>query len=67
MMGANVSNIHFHGTNVTPVCGQDEVVHTLAQPGQKFDYTVQIPANEPPGLYWYHPHPHGISEGQVQE
>jgi FtsP/CotA-like multicopper oxidase with cupredoxin domain len=66
MMGANVSNIHFHGTNVAPVCGQDEVVHTLVQPGQSFDYNVQIPANEPPGLYWYHPHPHGISEGQVQ-
>jgi FtsP/CotA-like multicopper oxidase with cupredoxin domain len=66
MMGANVSNIHFHGTNVAPLCGQDEVVHTLVQPGQSFDYIVHIPANEPPGLYWYHPHPHGISEGQVQ-
>ena len=65
-MGTNVTNIHFHGTNVAPVCGQDEVVHTLVQPGQSFDYDVQIPTNEPPGLYWYHPHPHGISEGQVQ-
>ena len=65
-MSASATNIHFHGTNVTPVCGQDEVVHTLIQPGQSFDYTVQIPANEPPGLYWYHPHPHGFSEGQVQ-
>jgi FtsP/CotA-like multicopper oxidase with cupredoxin domain len=65
-MGTNVTNIHFHGTNVAPVCGQDEVVHTLVQPGQSFDYNVQIPANEPPGLYWYHPHPHGISELQVQ-
>ena len=65
-MGANVTNIHFHGTNVAPVCGQDEVVHTLVQPGQSFNYSVKIPANEPPGLYWYHPHPHGISEGQVQ-
>src|SRR3984885_8526491 len=65
-MSASATNIHFHGTNVTPVCGQDEVIHTLVQPGQSFDYTVQIPANEPPGLYWYHPHPHGFSEGQVQ-
>lgn len=65
-MGANVTNIHFHGTNISPTCGQDEVVHTLVQPGESFDYNVQIPANEPPGLYWYHPHPHGISEGQVQ-
>ena len=65
-MSASATNIHFHGMNVAPVCGQDEVVHTLVQPGQSFDYTVQIPANEPPGLYWYHPHPHGFSEGQVQ-
>jgi FtsP/CotA-like multicopper oxidase with cupredoxin domain len=66
VMGINVSNLHFHGTTVAPVCGQDETIHTLVQAGQSFDYNVQIPANEPPGLYWYHPHPHGISEEQVQ-
>jgi FtsP/CotA-like multicopper oxidase with cupredoxin domain len=65
-MTASVSNLHFHGLNVTPTCHSDEVVNTLVQPGQEFDYSVQIPANEPPGLYWYHPHPHGFSEGQVQ-
>jgi len=65
-MSATATNIHFHGTNVTPSCGQDEVVHTLIQAGQSFDYDVQIPQNEPPGLYWYHPHPHGFSEFQVQ-
>ena len=66
VMGINVSNLHFHGTTVAPVCGQDETIHTLVQPGQRFDYNVLIPSNEPPGLYWYHPHPHGISEEQVQ-
>jgi hypothetical protein len=65
-MGTNVTNIHYHGTHIAPVCGQDEVVHTLVKPGQSFDYNVTIPTTEPPGLYWYHPHPHGISEGQVQ-
>jgi FtsP/CotA-like multicopper oxidase with cupredoxin domain len=65
-MSAVATNIHFHGTNVAPVCGQDEVVTTLVQPGQSFNYTVQVPLNEPPGLYWYHPHVHGFSEGQVQ-
>jgi FtsP/CotA-like multicopper oxidase with cupredoxin domain len=65
-MTATATNIHFHGMNVAPACGQDEVVHTLVQPGQSFDYNVQMPVNEPPGLYWYHPHPHGFSEGQVQ-
>jgi FtsP/CotA-like multicopper oxidase with cupredoxin domain len=65
-MSASATNIHFHGTNAAPVCGQDEVVRTLVAPGESFDYNVQVPANEPPGLYWYHPHPHGFSEGQVQ-
>jgi hypothetical protein len=65
-MGTNVTNIHFHGTNIAPVCGRDEVIHTLIQPHQSFDYNVTIPSTEPPGLYWYHPHPHGISEGQAQ-
>ena len=65
-MTASVSNLHFHGLNVSPTCHSDEVVNTLVQPGQEFDYSVQIPANEPAGLYWYHPHPHGFSEGQVQ-
>ena len=65
-MSASASNLHFHGLNVSPVCHSDEVVNTLVQPGQEFDYSVQIPANEPSGLYWYHPHPHGFSEGQVQ-
>jgi len=65
-MTAAVSNIHFHGLNVSPTCHSDEVVNTLVQPGQEFDYSVVIPTNEPAGLYWYHPHPHGFSEGQVQ-
>ncbi len=59
------TNLHFHGTNIAPVCHQDEVVHTLVQPQESFDYDITIPANEPPGAYWYHPHPHGYSQGQV--
>jgi FtsP/CotA-like multicopper oxidase with cupredoxin domain len=26
---------------------------------------VRFPADEPPGLYWYHPHVHGIAEAAV--
>lgn len=66
VMTLNSSNIHFHGLNVPPVCHQDEVVNTLVQPGMPpFRYRIQIPANEPPGLYWYHPHPHGNTTLQV--
>jgi FtsP/CotA-like multicopper oxidase with cupredoxin domain len=61
----NTTNVHFHGLNVPPVCHQDDVISTLIQTGQKFGYQIQIPANEPPGLYWYHPHPHGFTALQV--
>jgi FtsP/CotA-like multicopper oxidase with cupredoxin domain len=62
---ASTTNLHFHGLNIPPLCHQDEVVYTAVQTGTAFQYKFQIPANEPPGLYWYHPHPHGFSEDQV--
>ncbi len=59
-------NIHYHGTNTAPVCHQDEVITTLVNAGESFRYDVQFPRDEPPGLYWYHPHVHGIAEAAVQ-
>ncbi len=64
-MDNNSVNIHWHGTNVPPTCHQDEVINTLVNTGESFDYRVHFPADEPPGLYWYHPHVHGIAEGAV--
>ena len=58
-------NMHFHGTNTAPTCHSDEVIHTLVNAGQSFTYTLKIPADEPPGLYWYHPHVHGLSEAAL--
>src|ERR1700680_4695471 len=55
-------NIHYHGTNTTPACHGDNVVKTLVNPGHTFSYSLQFPTNEPPGLYWYHPHVHGLAE-----
>lgn len=65
-MDATSVNLHFHGTNTAPVCHSDEVVHTLVDSGETFTYTVAFPRDEPPGLYWYHPHVHGLSEAAVQ-
>ncbi|HVW71469.1 MAG TPA: multicopper oxidase domain-containing protein [Steroidobacteraceae bacterium] len=60
------TNLHFHGLTVPPVCHQDDVLRTSVQPGSTpFEYRFRIPANEPPGLYWYHPHIHGFSTRQV--
>lgn len=65
IMTATSMNIHYHGTNTSPVCHQDEVIHTIINSGQSFQYNLAFPTDEPPGLYWYHPHIHGISEGAV--
>jgi FtsP/CotA-like multicopper oxidase with cupredoxin domain len=59
-------NIHFHGTNTSPTCHSDEVIHTLINSGETFQYVLHIPKDEPPGLYWYHPHVHGTSSHMLQ-
>jgi FtsP/CotA-like multicopper oxidase with cupredoxin domain len=64
-MTAGSMNIHYHGTNVTPACHGDNVVKTLINPGSTFQYSIQFPTNEPPGLYWYHPHVHMLAEAAV--
>ena len=64
-MDSSSVNIHYHGTNTSPTCGQDEVIKTVINTGQTFQYNVAFPSNEPPGLYWYHPHIHGIAEAAV--
>ena len=60
------TNLHFHGLTVPPVCHQDDVLKTSIQPDDPpFEYRFRIPDDEPPGLYWYHPHIHGFSRKQV--
>jgi FtsP/CotA-like multicopper oxidase with cupredoxin domain len=60
------ANLHFHGLNVTPNCHGDDVVHTIVNPGESFHYKFKIPTDEPPGMYWYHAHIHGIASPAVQ-
>jgi FtsP/CotA-like multicopper oxidase with cupredoxin domain len=65
-MSPTSTNLHFHGLTVPSKCHQDEVLKTSIQPSDpSFEYRFRIPANEPPGLYWYHPHIHGFSAKQV--
>jgi suppressor of ftsI len=61
----NMTNLHFHGLGVSPKAPQDDVLDTIAMPGQTLNYSVHIPVDQQPGLYWYHTHPHGESERQV--
>ena len=62
-MTSTSTNLHFHGLTVPPVCHQDDVLKTSISPNDPpFEYRFRIPANEPPGLYWYHPHIHGFTQ-----
>lgn len=61
----DMTNLHFHGLHVSPKAPQDDVLTMMAMPGQSLHYTVRIPQDHPPGLYWYHTHPHGESHRQA--
>ncbi len=66
LMTSVSTNLHFHGLTIPPVCHQDDVLKTSVQPGDApFEYRFRIPVDEPPGLYWYHPHIHGFTKEQV--
>jgi len=65
-MTALSTNLHFHGLTIPPLCHQDDVLGTSIQPGDStFEYRFRIPDDEPPGLYWYHPHIHGFAKAPV--
>jgi suppressor of ftsI len=63
----DMTNLHFHGLTVSPDSPQDDVLGMLAMPGQVLHYSVKIPRDHPPGLFWYHTHPHGESHRQVSD
>jgi FtsP/CotA-like multicopper oxidase with cupredoxin domain len=62
-----MTNLHFHGLSISPRAPQDDVLSMAAMPGEALHYSVHIPESHPPGLYWYHTHPHGESAQQVRD
>jgi FtsP/CotA-like multicopper oxidase with cupredoxin domain len=65
-MTGTSTNLHFHGLTIPPTCHQDDVLTTTVDAGDPpFEYKFQIPPSQPPGLYWYHPHVHGLTKEQV--
>lgn len=61
---AEITNLHFHGSHVSPKGNSDNVLLAI-KPGETFDYEYNLPETHPPGLYWYHPHAHPDVENQV--
>jgi len=60
----DMTNLHFHGLEVSPQAPQDDVLTMIASPGQTLRYDVRVPQNHMPGLFWFHTHPHGESAEQ---
>jgi FtsP/CotA-like multicopper oxidase with cupredoxin domain len=58
-----ISNLHTHGLQVSPSDNSDNPF-LLFKPGDTFDYEIRLPADQPAGLHWYHPHRHGSSAKQ---
>lgn len=58
------TNLHVHGLHVSPQ-GNGDNVFVSVDPGSTFDYEYRLPAEHPPGVYWYHPHRHGMVADQI--
>ncbi|EPX83582.1 multicopper oxidase [Salipiger mucosus DSM 16094] len=68
----NSTNLHMHGLEIAPhifepLGTSDPLAPMISVPpegGQK-SYSVIIPEDQPPGLFWYHPHKHGSTAVQA--
>lgn len=58
------TNLHTHGLHVSPLGNSDNVLLEI-EPGTSNHYMIQIPPDHPEGLYWYHPHHHGMVFDQI--
>ena len=58
------TNLHFHGLHITPRDHGDNM-HLVVLPHTAIQYDFHIPADHPPGLFWFHDHMHGLAEKHV--
>jgi FtsP/CotA-like multicopper oxidase with cupredoxin domain len=65
MPPGNTTNLHYHGLNASPREPQDNSLTIAIQPGATYTYKLKIPTDAPPGMDWYHPHVHMLSQDQV--
>lgn len=58
------TNLHVHGLHVSPQ-GNGDNVFVAVEPGDSFSYEYRLRGDHPPGVYWYHPHHHGMVADQL--
>jgi FtsP/CotA-like multicopper oxidase with cupredoxin domain len=59
------TNLHTHGLHVSPKGNADNTLGVHVQPGESFQYDIQLPDDHPPGPFWYHPHEHHMTADQI--
>ena len=58
------TNLHTHGLRVS-AAGNGDNPFLRIDPGQTFEYEIDLPADHPSGVFWYHPHQHGLVADQL--
>ncbi|MGN6445593.1 multicopper oxidase family protein [Amnibacterium sp.] len=58
------TNLHTHGLLVSARGNSDNPFLRIG-PGERFDYEIDLPADHPAGVFWYHPHHHGMVADQL--
>jgi len=58
------TNLHFHGLHIPPT-GKADNVFVSVPPGEQQGYEFTLAPDHPGGLFWYHPHLHGLVAAQV--
>lgn len=61
---SHMTNLHFHGMHVSPIGTADNMLVMVPAHGSH-RYLVEIPADHPAGLFWYHAHVHGLVTNHV--
>lgn len=57
-------SLHFHGLMAWPGGNADNVLLSIP-PKRSNHYEVTIADDQDEGLYWYHPHIHGLADAQI--
>src|SRR6476646_11165445 len=63
-MTSSPINLHTHGAHISPRGNADNVMLHIP-PGMSNTYTYDLPRNMPQGMFWYHPHLHGLTSAHV--
>jgi len=58
------TNLHYHGVHMSSEGTADNTFIRIPA-GEVFDYAFRLPPNHPAGLFWVHPHLHGLVAKQV--